>query len=180
MYELASHYRDYANNPKKVIAISLENTIEYFGLKKIENGHVVSKYSVTEIVRRVFNPSINELKKKSDVWLEIIKPVKDGRKVVGWKLRVVSKNKKLLPIFNATPVINPKDQAKSKPLKLVDQLVTKFKLSQRQADLLITKVDPKALKKELYQINLLILDRKLRNIGGYTAKVLGAKFNLKL
>ena len=176
LYEFAAHYRDFANKNRS-FTISLENCREYFNLHE--------KYkSPSEIVRNVFNPALSELRNKSDVWLKIIKPLKEGRRVVGWKTRVVARKKKSLPIFNATPAINPnKDQAKStksKPLKLVDQLVTKFKLSHRQADKLKRQIDEKKLHKELYEINLQILSNKIRSVGGYTAKVLGEKFNLKL
>ena len=36
----------------------------------------------------ILKPAIEELKKKADVWFEIINPIKEGRKVVGWDIRI--------------------------------------------------------------------------------------------
>jgi plasmid replication initiation protein len=40
----------------------------------------------------ILNPAVDELKKKSDVWFEILDPIKEGRKVVGWEIKIHKKD----------------------------------------------------------------------------------------
>lgn len=46
--------------------------------------------------KKVLEPAMKELEEKADVWFSIKAPIKEGRKVVGWKIQI-HKRKELLP-----------------------------------------------------------------------------------
>ena len=166
IYQYISHFRD-----KKIIQCNVETLRKWLNLE--------TKYKMpARIKERVLEPAMRELREKADVWFDIAKRVTDGRRMIGWKFNIYTKKavKKTLDKHQHQPDSSPK----AKPFGMCSELVSKFKLSERQADKLLQKVDTKDLHKELYQINLLILGGTLKNIGGYTAKMLAEKFNLRL
>ena len=166
LYQFVSHFRD-----KPQVHLHVDTLRTWL---QLENKYAMPK----TIKQRILEPAMRELKDKADVWFEIADRITDGRRMKGWKLNIYTKtpSKKTLDKHQHQPDSSPKP----KPFGMCSELVSKFKLSERQADKLLQKVDAKDLHKELYQINLLILGGTLKNIGGYTAKMLAEKFNLRL
>ncbi len=159
LYLMCSHFRDI-----KQIDVRLESFKNWLRIEK--------KYSrIFDIRKRVIDPAIKELKKKADVWFEISKNIKEGRKVVGWKFNIYNKDKvsKKLP---ASEISNFEAIEK--------RMIDSFHLSAKQAKKVAKSVEKQALNKTLHAIQLQKINGKIQNLGGYTRKVLNEKFNLNI
>ena len=62
--------------------------------------------------------------------------------------------------------------------ELRKRLVGQFKLSQWQADDIIIHVPENEIRKTFHQISLQLSDRRVKNTGGYVAKIFDNKYNL--
>lgn len=82
IYKYISHFRD-----MKVVYCKLDSFKKFMN---IENRYK----TVSDIKRRVISPAIKELKEKADVWFDIAERVMDGRKFVGWKFNIYTKEPK--------------------------------------------------------------------------------------
>ncbi len=63
---------------------------------------------------------------------------------------------------------------------LYEKLTKKYKLSPWQARVIIKSVPLQEINKTVYDIQLEVISNKVRNLGGYTAKVFDKKYNLGL
>ncbi len=78
----------------------------------------------------------------------------------------------------------PLDQLKAKhgedqtAADLRKRLVAQFKLSEWQADDIVIHVPEKEIRKTLYEISVQLSDHRIRNVGGYAAKIFDNKYNL--
>ena len=61
-----------------------------------------------------------------------------------------------------------------------EKLTKKYKLSPWQARVIIKSVPLQEINKTVYDIQLEVISNKVRNLGGYTAKVFDKKYNLGL
>ena len=118
---------------------------------------------------------MEDLRKRADVWFSIKEPVKERRKIVGWVLKIhhrhgAKKAKKALPA--------PLPAKQQETNALMDTLMTKYRLSYPQAKKVYTKVDEKDIRKTLYDIYLLIMNKKIDNVGLYTWRTFAKKFFL--
>ena len=164
LYQYIAHFRD-----KKQIQCNVSTLRSWLQIE--------GKYALPgHIKQKILTPAMHELKAKADVWFEIAERITEGRRMIGWKFNIYTKKQ---------PKAIPKPQLLAQPKNeklagLQQELVSKYGLSPKQAQNAVKKIDIKDLYKELYQINLRILNRELKNVGGYSAKILGDKFNVKL
>lgn len=159
LYQYFAHFRD-----KKQTQCNVDTLRDLLQIK--------DKYAMpNEIKRGILVPAMNELKEKADVWFDIAERVTKGRKMMGWKFNIYTKDepKKVVQKSLSEPQTD-----------LEKRLTTQFALSLKQARNVLQKIPLKEMHKELYQINLAIIDGKVRNKGGYTAKRLSEKFDVKL
>ena len=63
-------------------------------------------------------------------------------------------------------------------VELRKRLVDQFKLSQWQAADIIIHVPEKEIRKTFHEISVQLSDRRVKNIGGYAAKIFDNKYNL--
>jgi len=79
LYQFISHWKD-----KKEIEVTVDTLREWLQLEE--------KYKRSnDIKKMILNPASKELKKKADVYFEIKEPIKQGRKVTGWRFRIFRK-----------------------------------------------------------------------------------------
>lgn len=82
LYQYVSHH--YWRNELK-IEIDMEDLRGWLG---IENKYPKSK----DMRANILEPAMKELKEKADVYFEIKKPIKLGRKITGWEIRIFKKS----------------------------------------------------------------------------------------
>ncbi|MEM7175835.1 MAG: replication initiation protein [Chlamydiota bacterium] len=79
IYQYISHWRDKYNGFIMVLKVDTVKELLSLG----------SKYKRANSIRQVILlPAMKELKEKADIWFSIKEPIKEGRKVVGWKLQL--------------------------------------------------------------------------------------------
>jgi len=83
---------------------------------------------------------------------------------------------------NGVPKLLPIEDAKSLGTsgKIMKRLMGKYKLSHWQVLKIIEKVSEEEINKELYELDIYTLNKKLDNPGGYVAKRFNQKYSLGL
>lgn len=160
LYQYISSFRD-----KKQIQCNVDTLRHWL---QIEDKYVMP----SKIKERILDPAIRELKEKADVYFEIADRVKDGRKMVGWKFNIYTKEKPKKESSVATPPSDVTD--------LIERLTSKFGLSSSQAKKLVSKAERKELHKQLYAINIADINGKVKDIGAYSATRLSKALGIKL
>jgi plasmid replication initiation protein len=84
LYLFVSHWRD-----KTKKSVMIDELREWLGL---EDKYEKSK----DFRKRILDPAIKELKSRADVWFEIDRPIKLGRAIVGYVLKIYTKPNTLL------------------------------------------------------------------------------------
>jgi plasmid replication initiation protein len=171
LYELAIDYFRVDKKAGETPYISMSKFRQLMGFEQNE----YKEYK--ELNRRVLQKSIDEINKKSDLFISL-ETKRRARKVTDLKFWIIQNpkkenldilNKKTLEIFN---VNKPLEQA-SKELSLFKDLQSKFLLSPSQADEILTKYqDQKLLKSILKDIELKYKTGEVKNLGAYSYKVL--------
>ncbi|MEM7174286.1 MAG: replication initiation protein [Bacteroidota bacterium] len=82
LYKYVCHWRDKADGFLLDIYISFIRKMLTLGDKYSTSGG---------ILQRILIPSMKELEEKADIWFSIKEPIKEGRKVVGWKIQIHKK-----------------------------------------------------------------------------------------
>jgi len=182
LYQFIAHFRD-----KKQIELKVKTLREWLRIE--------TKYDKpAEIVRRILNPAMQELKEKADVWFEIAQRVTEGRRMIGWKFNiytkpgmrkikppvasVLSEEKTVPKAPSYAPVINGSSSPSTTKTPLTETLSKDFQLSEWQAKKIVNKVPEKEIHRTLYDIRLASQDKRIKSLGGYTAQVFDQKFNL--
>lgn len=119
--------------------------------------------------KRVLEPAQREINEKADITFQYapVAGVKYGRgrnPVSGVKFTITQAGNSLLKPLPAM------DETRS---VLFGRLVNDFKLRKDQAQKVLTSFMVKEITKKLYDIQLLVNDSKVNNIGSYTAKSFG-------
>ncbi len=164
LYYFISHWRD-----KKQVGLYVKDFKKWLQIE--------DKYPLPhQIKNNILLPAQKELEEKADMYFTIAESIKVGRNVLGWKLNICKNKayKELMP-----PPLSAVQKSNNNE-RLHQRLTEEFQLSPRQADKVLAKAERQILYKALYEIRLLRLDKKISNVGGYTAKVLAEKFSLKL
>ena len=164
LYQYIAHFRD-----KKEIQCNVDTLRKWL---QIEN-----KYKMPSDVRKfILNPAMRELKEKADVWFSIAERVTKGRKMIGWRFNIYTKKEKK----SDKKLVQERKKENEKMARRIKVLNEKYKLSFSQSNKLVANVDSEELGKELQQINYRIMNREIKNVGGYTAAALSKRFNVKL
>lgn len=165
IYEVLCHW---VNGSKKITNI-------FWSFHDLQDMLMLSKSYLRAgtIEQKVLKPAMKELKSKADVWFSIESKIKEGRKVIGWNIKIHKKKEIEKP---------PKllENKTSKQQTLYENMLSKFQLSPLQAEKILKKVNEKEIGKTLYQIQIEHLSNKVQNLGAYTAKVFDQKYNLGL
>lgn len=167
LYQYIAHFRD-----KKQIQCNVDTLRRWLQIEK----KYVKPFSIKQ---QILNPAIKELKEKADVWFDIAERVTDGRKMIGWKFNIYSKPAKKEPKKELEKAGGARLEEKKK------RLMVTFKLGIGQAKKVIDWLGTheqrhQALNQALYDVQILMINHKLQNVGGYTAKILKEKLGIEL
>ena len=169
LYQYFSHFRD-----KKQIQCNVDKIRELLNIE--------GKYGMpTEIKKKILVPASKELKEKADVWFEITDRITKGRKMIGWKFNIYTKEDKTNS--QKTLSIDQCYQYSEEEQKLLDLLIEKYNLGPEQAKKVVlfcqkSEEKKKKVSKILYEIQLQNVNNEIKqSIGGLTvtklSKVLG-------
>lgn len=166
LYEIMSMYKNFKNPTFKISIQELKKKLEVIDSKTGKDKYE----SFTVFKRNVLDPSEKEINGNSDIIFSYL-PIEGvkygkGRKPIE-KLEFTIKKVNQGKVVSFDP--NNKDD-----LPLFNQLITDYKLRKDQAILVLSNYSRKEINAQLFAIRLAFLDKKVRNIGAYTAKV----FNL--
>ena len=169
LYQYFSHFKD-----KQQIQCSVD-TIKKWLL--IENKY----HHPSKIKEKILVPASKELKEKADVWFEVVEHIKKGRKMLGWKFKIYTKEDEKEVKNN-----DLMDQYSEDNKNFFDRLVTYFCLSEAQAGLVIAfcqqgEEKKKSVAKVLYEIQLQNINKEIKHsIGGLTATKLKKSLGLSI
>ncbi|GAB3901072.1 replication initiation protein [Spirosoma agri] len=109
--------------------------------------------------KRVLIPAVKEINHESDLHVEYFTQ-REGKRIAHLKWLIKTKE---------TVVV----EAPLTVSELHERLLTQFKLRTDQIEFILARFDPMVINKKLYEIQLQNANKKISNIGGYTAKVFG-------
>ena len=157
LYEVLSMHKNLDN---KTFKINLNDLKAQLAITDAKSGK--DKYPLyADFKRNVLKPS-EEINEKSDISFSV-KEIKAGRKVVQLEFIVSPNPSSILIDYN--------DQETA----LFGRLINQFKLRKDQAVTVLKQLSIADLNKHLYDIQLRVKNNEIRNIGSYTAEVLGVK-----
>ena len=173
IYEMLCQYRD-----TKVFRISVDELKCRLCLLNAKTG--VEKYpKFTWLKKYVLDAAQKELIQKSDITFTY-EAIKTGRKYTHLRFKIKD-NKPIVLQTHNTQVAIPKESAvEESEERILQKLVEKYQLSAWQAHRILKNVPLREIHKTTYAIQLEIINKKLHNIGGYTAKVFDQKYGLGL
>lgn len=168
IYKMLSQFKSSQSKHSGVLWISVEELKMRLKLLDPKTGKEAFAKEWTGFVRKVLEVAKEEINEFTDIRCSY-EAQKTGRKFthLGFKIARV-----------------PQEQLKAKygedqaTADLHKRLVGKFKLSKWQADDIVIHVPEREIAKTLYEISLQLSDKRIQNVGGYTAKVFNDKYSL--
>lgn len=117
---------------------------------------------------KVLEVAKQEINKSSDLCCDY-EALKEGRRYVRLKFWITrSTHEQLKNKYCDDPVA----------AQLCERMIKRFRLSNWQASDIIIHVPEEEIRKTLYEIELQIINHKLQNVGGYSAKTFDSKYQL--
>ena len=179
LYQYISHWREKPDGFK--INLLLDVLRDRFSLdEKYERPGAIMRFIIV--------PALQELREKADIWFTIEETIKEGRKVVGWKIKIHKRGAEPketaqlqlidIPAVPPLPPLQPIAPRQPTQKQLYRRFIETFKLSAWQATAILESVPQKEITQTLYEIQVVKSDARVRNIGGYTAKIFNKKYNL--
>ncbi len=157
LYEVFSMYKNLEN---KTFRVSLEKLKLQLGLTDKDSGK--DKYPLYAGFKRDVLKPAEEINTATDLAFTY-REIKRGRKVMELEFTVVYTPK--------TPEIDYNEHETA----LFGRMVNDFKLRKDQAVLALKTHSPTEISKRLYQVQLRHKNGEIKNIGSYTAELLGVK-----
>jgi len=159
LYQLLSQFKDTGE-----YYVTIESLKLMLKLRDAKTGEEQYK-NYADFEKYVIKPAQKQLKEHTDISFTY-KIDKQGRKYHALKFSIVYTPKQL------KIEINPESQ------DMFNKLVNEFKLAQWQAERVIQVVPPKEISRIIYNIRLMNSDKKIKNIGAYTAMEFEKPYNL--
>lgn len=171
IYEMLSQYKDTG-----FMIINIEELKQRLCL--IDSTTNKDKYPIYGLFKaKVLEIAQKELQQKADIWFNY-KAKKVGRKYTQLFFKIIKKENTVeIHSITETRPMNVGEMENSTPYK---KLVEKYKLSTWQAKNILQNVPLEEIHKTTYDIQLEVLNNKVRNVGAYTAKVFDEKYSLNL
>jgi hypothetical protein len=89
LYQYMSHWKQ-----KGAIEVKVEELRNWMQLE--------DKYEHSKDLRKcILDPAAKELKERADIWFELGTPIKEGKRIVGWQLRIFRREEKQDPALEA-------------------------------------------------------------------------------
>jgi plasmid replication initiation protein len=164
IYEMLSQYKDTG-----IMKITVEELKCRLGLINLTTKEEHYK-NFNDFEKRVLLVAKQELQPPIDISFTYSKH-KTGTKVTDLVFLINYKAKKEL--YKDT-IGNPS------MVELESRLVNKFKLSPWQSQIILKVVPQQEINKTLYDISLKLPEGKIKNVGGFTARIFDNKYNLGL
>lgn len=164
LYEMLSQYKNMKDKTFKIDFLELKKR---FNLIDPKTGHdKYEKYS--QFKRAVLDVGLDEINGSTDIYFSYRavegKKFGRGRKpVTDIEFSVIYKGKEDISSFDEN----------NRPI--FDRLTNDFKLRKDQANLVLERHSRDEINRELYQINIKHVNREIRDIGAFTAKVFGVQ-----
>ena len=173
IYEMLSQFKDTGVLRMSIVELKERLNIIDFKTRK-------EKYTKYGLFRaKVLEVAQKELSQKADITFTY-EAIKTGRQYTHLRLEIKD-NKPIVLQTHNTQVAIPKESAVEGSVeRILQKLVEKYQLSAWQAHRILKNVPLKEIHKTTYAIQLEIVNKKLHNIGGYTAKVFDQKYGLGL
>ena len=183
MYEMISQYKDTG-----FMVININELKRRLYLIDPQSGK--DKYPKYGLLRKkVLDVAQKELQAKADIWFTY-EAKKTGNKYTQLSFKIFSNEYavKISPLTRGQKEEHTNTNLKNQELDVTSSnkpeprrhLVERYKLSPWQAEKIIQKVSVKEIYKTTYSIQLDVLNNRVKNIGGYTAKVFDQKYDLEL
>ena len=155
IYQYISHFRDL-----KQINVHAQNIRDTLGIS--------DKYkAIDDLKKWVVNPAMKELGGKADVWFDIAENIKEGRRVVGWKFNIYSKDGASKKTKKERLVRGTEEKEEKE--RMFKRLVEFYELGDAQAKKAIEKIPLKDLHKVLMPIQYMKLGGRIHSsTGAYT------------
>ena len=166
MYEMLSQYKD-----TRIMRITLAELKDRLNLRDVAGRK--EKYTEFGLFRKnVLEVAKDELDEKGDISFSY-EAIKTGRKYTHLTFKI-----KRIPRLLEQTAANNKLTDEEKIVFV--RLTKRYILSDWQADRIIKQVPLSKINKTIYEVQLEVANRKVRNVGGYTAKIFDDKYRLDL
>jgi plasmid replication initiation protein len=168
MYEMLCQYKDTG-----IFIINIDELKAR--LSMVDPQTKKDKYPKYGLLRaKVLDIVQKEINEKTTMYFDYT-VVKTGKRFshLKFKIKGNSKSNVILHTTNHEPTSAPQ-------ASIYEKLTNKYKLSPWQAKSIIKGVPLDEINKTVYDIQLEVINNKVRNLGGYTAKVFDKKYNLGL
>ena len=150
-----------------VMRISVEELKKRLKLLDLKTGQEKFK-TWTTFVKKVLEVAQREINELSDLRCTY-EAKKTGRKFTNLEFKIAR------VALEELQAKHGEDQATA---DLHKRLVSNFKLSDWQATDIIVHVPEQEIRKTLHEIQLQVINHRIQNMGGYTAKLFDSKYNL--
>ena len=168
MYEMLCQYKDTG-----IFTINIDELKERLSL--VDPQTKKEKYPKYGLLRaKVLDIVRQELNEKTTISFDYT-GVKTGKRFSHLKFRIRENFKS-----NVIPHAADREPTSVLQASLYEKLTSRYKLSPWQAKSIIKGVPLDEINKTVYDIQLEMINNKVRNLGGYTAKVFDKKYNLGL
>jgi len=158
LYEMLSQYKD-----TKKMFIKVEDLKYKLFILDEKGGDTYPNWADFE--KRILKTAQKELDEHTDIAFTY-KTKKTGRKVTSLEFFISKKH------IKAASLILPEIETLSNE-QLLARLTSQFKLRKDQALKILELYPEQEINKRLYEINLLVINKQISSIGGYTAKIFG-------
>ena len=163
IYKMLSQFKNTGN-----MRISVAELKTRLKLLDPKTGKEVFAKNWTEFVNKVLEVAQREINEHTDLRCSY-QAHKTGRKFTHLEFKIARVPKEQLKAMHG------EDQATA---ELRKRLVSQFRLSEWQATDIIVHVPEQEIRKTFHEITLQLSDKRIQNIGGYTAKVFNDKYGL--
>ena len=173
IYEMLCQYRD-----TKVLRVAIDEFKYRLCITNPQTG--IEKYpKFTWLKKYVLDAAQKELRQKSDLTFNY-EAIKTGKKYTHLRFIIKDNTQRGPQTPHTQAAISYESSVEEALERSFKRLVETYKLSPWQARKILHHVSLKQINQTTYAIQLEIINRKLHNIGGYTAKVFDQKYNLGL
>lgn len=155
LYQFISHWKD--KYDLKIMISDLRDLLE-----------LGDKYKNSKDVRKhILEPTIIDLKERADVWFDITSPIKDGRSVIGWNIRIYQRNNNLR-------------NSDAHQINIINALKELFKLTEYHFKKLENIINNPAMHRHIYRkiddIRYQLEKKQVKHVQAYVVAALKDEF----
>jgi plasmid replication initiation protein len=164
LYEMLAQFR--STGILRITVLELKERLKLIDSKTGEEQY--EKWSAFE--KYVIKVAQKELEKHTDIVFDY-KLKKTGKRITDIVFQIKQKTVSTEGVINSESLTANQNTEGGK--RLLERLITDFRLRRDQADDIIKKFSVQEINRTLYDINLKLKSNEISNIGAYTAKTFG-------